>query len=178
MWEWSFLFKWKIETVSTSLYAREELQCSPCGSGLSKAFVFCWIEIICKPSSGLNHLLILIVVGGKQSRRLLKSSLAVTWSVEMDFTGTVMRFAAGRGGQQCRRLRPCLSFGRAIETLQQLWEVANGPKRSFGILLPSPSSAQDLTTKIEVGIFLRTYIFKKLLFKDVAILNYDEYKYI
>lgn len=96
----------------------------------------------------------------------------------MDFTGTVMRFAAGRGGQQCRRLRPRLSFGRAIETLQQLWEVANGPKHSFGILLPSPSSAQDLTTKIEVGIFLRTYIFKKLLFKDVAILNYDEYKYI
>lgn len=105
MWEWSFLFKWKIETVSTSLHPRGELQCSACGSGLSKAFVFCWIEIICKPSSGLNHWLILIVVGGKR-RRLLKSSLAVTWSVEMEFTGTVMRFAAGRGGRQCRRRVP------------------------------------------------------------------------
>ena len=63
--------------------------------------------------------------------------------------------------------------------LKQLWEVANGPKRRFGILfLPSPSSAQDLTTKTEAGVFLRTYILKKLLFKDVAILNYDDYKYI
>ena len=118
MWEWSFLFKWKIKTVSTSLHPRGELQCSACGSGLSKAFVFCRIEIICKPSSGLNHLLILIVVGGKR-RRLLKSSLAVTWSVEMELTETVMRFAAGRVGRQCRRPRPCLFFGRAVETLKQ-----------------------------------------------------------
>lgn len=109
MWEWSFLFKWKIKTVSTSLHPRGELQRSACGSGLSKAFVFCWIEIICKPSSGLNHLLILIVVGGKR-RRLLKSSLAVTWSVEMEFTGTVMRFAAGRGDDSVDARVPVFSL--------------------------------------------------------------------
>lgn len=89
-----------------------------------------------------------------------------------------MRFAAGRRGRECGHLRPHLPFGSAVETLKQLWEVANGPECRFGILfLPSLSSAQDMTTKTEAGVFLRTYILKKL-FKDVAILNYDEYKYI
>lgn len=38
--EGDFLFKWKIETVSTSLYLGGELKCSACGSGLSKSLSF------------------------------------------------------------------------------------------------------------------------------------------
>lgn len=85
-----------------------------------------------------------------------------------------MRFAAGRRGQQCGCPRPHLPFGSGVGTVKELWEVANGPKRSFGILsLPSPSAAHDLKIKTEAGVFLRTHIFKKLLFNDVAILNKD-----